>query len=182
MSQVRTNSIVPVGGIPAGASGGGIIQVVQTNLTAAQSQSTSTTYADITNMSVSITPRSSSSKVLLMWALSFCADTTNAEMAFRLVRSSTAISINTSSGTFVTQATWGVGDAATAVNTNWNTGNWSQSFVDSPATTSSTTYKIQFASGFMQAATTLYINRSAVTSSSEGVWSTSNFIAMEVSG
>ena len=29
MSQLKVNSIVPVGGLPSGASGGGIIQVVQ---------------------------------------------------------------------------------------------------------------------------------------------------------
>lgn len=33
MSQIRTNSIVPSGGVPAGADGGGIIQVVENNTT-----------------------------------------------------------------------------------------------------------------------------------------------------
>ena len=30
MSQLKVNSIVPVGGLPSGATGGGIIQTVQT--------------------------------------------------------------------------------------------------------------------------------------------------------
>ena len=36
MSELRTNSIVPKNGIPAGAAGGGIIQVMTANLTATQ--------------------------------------------------------------------------------------------------------------------------------------------------
>jgi len=182
MSQVRTNSIVPVGGIPAGATGGGIIQMVQTNVTTNSSQSTSTTYADITNMSVSITPRSSSNKILLMCALSYSSDTTNAEIAFRMIRDSTVINVHTGSGTHVTDATWGTADASTTANAGWNMGNWSQSFIDAPATTSSITYKIQTASGFEQPAHTLYINRAYNTSATEGIWTTSNLIAMEVSG
>ena len=30
MSQLKVNSIVPAGGLPSGATGGGIIQIVQT--------------------------------------------------------------------------------------------------------------------------------------------------------
>ena len=65
MSQLRTNSIVPVGGIPAGASGGGIIQVVQTVKTD-DASTTSNSYTDITGLSVTITPRSTSNKILII--------------------------------------------------------------------------------------------------------------------
>jgi len=43
MSQVRTNSIVPAGGIPGGASGGGIIQCVSTTKTDIFSSTTTMT-------------------------------------------------------------------------------------------------------------------------------------------
>jgi hypothetical protein len=61
MSQLRTNSIVPVGGIPAGASGGGIIQVVQTQYTSSFDTSSST-FVDVTNFTATITPRSTVTK------------------------------------------------------------------------------------------------------------------------
>jgi len=64
MSQVRTNSLVPVGGIPAGASGGGIIQCVSTTKTDTFSTSSSS-FTDITGLSVTITPRSTSNKLLI---------------------------------------------------------------------------------------------------------------------
>ena len=40
MSQLKVNSIVPVGGLPAGATAGGIIQIVQTKKTDTASNST----------------------------------------------------------------------------------------------------------------------------------------------
>ena len=71
MSQLKVNSIVPVGGLPAGASGGGIIQTVTATHSTQVSQasngsgSTQTTLSD-TGLTASITPSSNSSKVLVM--------------------------------------------------------------------------------------------------------------------
>ena len=61
MSQLKVNSIVPVGGLPSGANGG-IIQCVQTVKTDTTSQSLtgSSNFFDISGMSVSITPSSNS--------------------------------------------------------------------------------------------------------------------------
>jgi len=70
MSQVRTNSLVPVGGIPAGASGGGIIQCVYALKTDTQSFANNSSFNDISGLSVSITPRSSSNKVLVFFSVS----------------------------------------------------------------------------------------------------------------
>ena len=71
MSQLKVNSIVPVGGLPSGASGGGVIQVVtathSTQVTQASNGNgnTQTTLTD-TGLTASITPSSNSSKVLVM--------------------------------------------------------------------------------------------------------------------
>ena len=64
MSQLKVNSIVPVAGAPTGG-GGGIIQVKQTLKNDTASSSTTTSFTDISGLSVSITPTSSSSKILL---------------------------------------------------------------------------------------------------------------------
>jgi hypothetical protein len=65
MSELRTNKIYPRDGLPAGASGGGIIQMVQSKFPSSVSTSVQTTW--INNHSISITPTSASNKVLFMW-------------------------------------------------------------------------------------------------------------------
>ena len=63
MSQIKVNSIVPAGGLPAGANGG-IIQVVQTVKTDTFSQSSlaDNTFSNDTGVNVTITPSSNSIK------------------------------------------------------------------------------------------------------------------------
>ena len=63
MSELRTNSIVPRNGLPTGANGGGIIQVVQVVETA---QYTVSDYNFTTVMSASIIPSRTSNKILVM--------------------------------------------------------------------------------------------------------------------
>ena len=63
MSQIKVDSIVPSGGLPTGASGGGIIQVVQ-NVQFGQVSSTSTSEYDI-GLNCTITPKTSDSKILI---------------------------------------------------------------------------------------------------------------------
>ena len=69
MSQLKVNSIVPVGGLPSGATAGGVIQTVTASTTTQVSQSyssegTITTTITDTGLSASITPSSNSSKIL----------------------------------------------------------------------------------------------------------------------
>tara|TARA_R100000231_G_scaffold7136_2_gene10171 strand:- start:865 stop:1335 length:471 start_codon:yes stop_codon:yes gene_type:complete len=58
MSQLKVNSIIPVAGVPTGG-GGGVTQV-QKNATISTFSTNSTSYADITNCTLNITPSSSS--------------------------------------------------------------------------------------------------------------------------
>ena len=70
MSQLKVNSIIPAGGLSGGASGG-ILQVKQqakTDITSVTS-SGNNDYSDIPSFSLAITPSSSSSKILVMVAL-----------------------------------------------------------------------------------------------------------------
>jgi len=65
MSQLKVNSIVPVGGLPSG-SNGGIIQVKQTVKKDVFSTSiSSNTNSGDTGLNVSITPSSNSNKILI---------------------------------------------------------------------------------------------------------------------
>jgi hypothetical protein len=106
-------------------AGGKILQVVQAT-TAAGATSTSASYAD-TNLSVTITPQYNNSKVLIIVNQQGLASTAAADLALRIVRTSTAV---------LTQ-TWTFAS---------NTGTvCSMSYLDSPATDLATTYKTQFA-------------------------------------
>ena len=106
---------------------GGVLQVVQGTY-ATQVTSTSTTLAD-TGLSASITPTSSSSKILVIVSQAFAAYTGSGN-----------VTINRA-GTDV--ITFGYG---TGLNNGGATSTFYQSFqyLDSPATTSATTYKTRF--------------------------------------
>ena len=82
-SELRVDKIVPVDGVPTGG-GGGIIQVQSTTLSTPFT-STSTSYADITGLSVSITPKFSTSKILCFGHISGNG-TNNTRALYRLLR------------------------------------------------------------------------------------------------
>jgi hypothetical protein len=126
-----------------------VLQVVSTTKTDTFT-STSTSFTDITGLSVSITPTSTTSKVLVTASVSGSQDVGAALIGLRLVRDSTAIAVGTASGSRT---------PATSSMYSGDTSGQSSStmqFLDSPATTSATTYKVQ---GITNAGT-FFINRS----------------------
>ena len=154
MSQLKVNSIIPVAGVPTGG-GGGIIQIKQVVKTDTFSTSSSS-LVDVTGLSVAITPTSSTSKVLVQVNLGMVSGDQVAYAGFKLLRGSTAIGLGTSaSGSRV--------NVSFVANHNrdsdWNSeGGVFYQFLDSPATTSETTYKLQVFSGYLSK--TIDINRS----------------------
>ena len=141
MSELRTNRIVPRDGLTSGVSGG-IIQIKQTILKTqfTVSQNVSSGYTDLTGLSVTITPTRSDSKVLVRAVI--YNSNQNAVNFFRLLRGSTFI--EQPSGTSSSGANWN----AHAFE-YYNCPNFQASttikILDSPATTSATTYKVQTA-------------------------------------
>jgi hypothetical protein len=110
-----------------------VLQVV-TATYATQTSSSSSTFAD-TGLTASITPSATSSKILVIVQQAGCGKTSSdTEEQLQLLRGATSIS------TFATQ----VGlTSSTATNI---VGTQGVIYLDSPATTSSTTYKTQFRS------------------------------------
>tara|TARA_R100000353_G_scaffold7374_1_gene9224 strand:+ start:1782 stop:2315 length:534 start_codon:yes stop_codon:yes gene_type:complete len=140
MSQLKVNSIVPAGGLPSG-SNGGIIQVKQTLKTDAFSMN-SNSFTDVTGMTVAITPSSNSNKILIRLDLCYGGQG-NLYGLINLYRGSTHIGASTAVslsnqllGTF--GATCGNND-----NDYYKLHNANYQILDSPATTSAVTYKIQ---------------------------------------
>ena len=157
MSQLKVNSIVPVGGLPSGANGG-IIQVVQATQTSEVS-TTGTSFVD-TGLSGTITPSSNSSKILVMVTQRFfiSRSTDQARAGFQLLRGSTVILTgpNTASGS----EPGGEGfSSANGPSTIQFAGAYSCSFLDSPSTTDAVTYgiRVRHDSG---STLTVFINRS----------------------
>jgi hypothetical protein len=175
MSQLRTNSIVPLGGLPAGASGGGIIQVVTTTKTDTFSSATSSsTFIDITGLSVSITPRSTSNKIMIYSTVHITGENALDRFGIRLVRDSTAIAIADSAGNRIPAS------ASTTNPSNADLQNLNIMYLDSPSTTSATTYKIQCTN---ESNRNVYINTSSSDNDNNTVFrAVSSITVMEVSG
>lgn len=160
------------------AGSGGVLQVVSANKLDTFSVS-SQTFTDIPGLSVSITPTSSSSRVLITASVAINASVNFAYI--RLMRDSTVIDVGDAAGSRP-RVTGAFGNYNTAPNTHYNMSQVPVSFVDSPATTSSVTYKFQLRSGSTAAA--VYINRTtADRDTADYEWRTpSNIIVMEIAG
>jgi len=145
---------------------GSVLQVVQGTSSTATSIS-STSYTD-TSLSASITPTSATSKILVLASMSgrfYVNANLNRQFFLSIVRASTTVFVKCTSDL---QA--GTGTSGYAI--------WpiidSLIYLDSPATTSSTTYKIQGKVSDTNNATVIDINPTATSSSS--------IILMEIAG
>ena len=127
---VLTTAGVPSSAMPAGS----VLQVVSVTKTDTETKSNST-YEDVSGLSASITPTSASSKILvLVTAMINPADSRGSQ--WKVVRDTTDIAVNTASN----PSTGGYYPSGT------QSGTWagtSLNHLDSPATTSAVTYKIQ---------------------------------------
>ena len=124
-------------------STGKILQVKQVTKTDTFS-STSSTFTDLTGMSVSITPSSTSSKILVTFSLGCFQNGTAGSRAFlTIVRDSTNLLLG--DATTGHECTYAV--CTRSANSNHIQIPVSGSFLDSPSTTSATTYKLQCSVG-----------------------------------
>ena len=135
-SQLRVDKILPVDGAPTGG-GGGIIQVVSTTKTDTF-DTTSTSFVDITGLSVSITPKFSTSKILVTYHTNASMEDDGYRGGLRLMRDSTAIFVGDSAGSRPQLSNHLV--EATGTQQQFS---YSGQTLDSPATTSAVTNKVQ---------------------------------------
>jgi hypothetical protein len=97
---------------------------------------TSTSYVDVTGVSVSITPRATSNKILVRVTGYMSVGNATAALGLGLFRNTTLIGTNPN----------GVYSLVHYPNNNGNGCGFALEFLDSPATTSATTYKLALAS------------------------------------
>jgi len=147
MSELRTNRIIPRDGLTSGTGiGGGIIQVKSVTKTDTFGNQNET-FTDITGLSVIITPTRSDSKILVMYSGCASCESTNRMGHVRLVR---VVGGTTSTDIFIGDA--GESNQARASSTfaasqQYMANAFNGTFMDSPATTSAVTYKLQVAAG-----------------------------------
>lgn len=145
-----TGAAVTRSQLPAGS----VLQVVSVAKTDTWSTTGGATWNDITGLSATITPTSSTSKFLIIGSLNIAANAGAASLSFRYLRNSTVIGVGDSAGSRPqATGTFYAGDSAGTA----PIGTAALSFLDSPATASSITYKIQATSS---TASVVYINRS----------------------
>ncbi|REK63906.1 MAG: hypothetical protein DWQ49_02070 [Bacteroidetes bacterium] len=163
--------------LPSGA----ILQVKQTVKTDVGSftSSNTNTFADIPGMSVSITPSSTSSKILVMFTAN-CSQSTTATLHIRLQRGSTSIfQGDADSNRFGSTQIDRTASSPYTLQLNSLTG----AFLDSPSTTSATTYKLTGTLGSTYNGT-FYINRPSDDSNDTDYTgrTASSIVVMEVAG
>jgi len=117
-------------------------QVVQTVKTDTFSTSSSS-YTDVTGLSVSITPTSATSKILVLYSSTIGAPSGQYSTGLQLVRGSTAIYLGDVRGVRTLASSWMWSESSQYAMSPVN-----GIFLDSPATTSATTYKLQMISPY----------------------------------
>ena len=169
--------------LTSNTSTGKILQVKNAIKTDTQSV-TNNTFTDISGLSISITPSSSSNKILFRGYVSLGTES-NTVMAIKIFRDSTEIGKSTADSTAANNST------ATAAGLNVSSVTSSVKsqikqlqfeVLDSPNTTSAVTYKVQFAeiSLYQYASVTVYVNRTYFTPSASLHGVISSVTAMEV--
>ena len=151
-----TDGTIASGDLASGV-GGKILQVVSATKTDTFTLSSSNgTFTDVTGLSVSITPTSTSSKIFITANVNISGDNRYGSLIF--VRDSTAIGIGDADGSRTRVAVSSHRNPS-ATNDHHIMHNSSTSFLDSPNTTSATTYKIQIANTYAAGGYTVHINR-----------------------
>jgi hypothetical protein len=141
----------------AAAAGGKVLQVVSTTKTDTFTSS-STTAVDVTGLSVSITPSAVSSNIMVFATVNGNGLTGSNASMFVLLRDSTQIAYPASPGSRSS------GFGSIYIDDAAQLGSTSVNHLDSPASTSAITYKVQ---GFVAAGSgNFYVNRSSTDANS----------------
>ena len=159
-SATALDATVLTGNLPAlnGSSltnvdAGKIGQIISTHVNSVDLSTTSSSWADISGFSAAITPSATSSKVWVIVTLGLGNGTQTSNNFTRLLRDSTSIAYGASLNSNVQGTSyWRVDQGGQS---DYDIDYASFSYLDSPSTTSETTYKVQWGTN----AGTLYLNR-----------------------
>lgn len=147
------------------AEGGKVLQIVRATDTTNRS-TTSTSFVDVTGMSVTITPKSATSSIIIsaVFNPNVTSTTAASRVAFYQITDSSNVAISGAQN-----IEWGVINATTAMAYSSYGGLNMQGYV-TPGTTSPVTYKLRFS-----------VNAASVTAFVQNATSTGQMFAIEVS-
>lgn len=170
---VVTDGVIAASALPAGS----VLQVVSTTKTDTFS-TTSSSFVTVTGLTASITPSSSSSKILVIAQVVIGGNDNGTQGIAKITRGGTDIYIGDAGASSQARAITGG-----YINTDLKAVTISHSMVylDSPSTTSSTTYQVELNKG-INPGNTAYINRSASDSDDNAVRGASSITLLEVAG
>jgi len=154
-----------------------VLQVVSSTKTDTQTVASGpSTFVDLTGLSVTLTPQSSSSKFLCIWTVTAGDGADQSHGYFRLVRNGTDIALADTAGSRTSASSMVVNSSVAGQSLAS-----SNSFLDSPATSSAVTYKITASRN--GAGINCFINRSSrdIDSANNDGRSTSSLTVMEIS-
>lgn len=171
-SGINNSSLSSVTALPTGV-GGKVLQVQSTTLTNNFTVTNSTTQTAITGLSVSITPASTSNKILIMYKLMF-SNSNGHGSTFHLQRSGSEIHV-ADSGTTGVRA-FASGNVENS-NSYWAF-DWGGSVLDSPSSTSALSYGLFVRNPTSQ---TIWFNRTNRLGTDD-VLGVSTITAMEIAG
>ena len=154
MSELRTNRIVPRDGlVSATGKGGGVIQMIFESTTT-EVTNTDGNYTD-TGITATITPTRSDSKIMVIVSIQWLLyrDSTETNGSFKLLRGSTNISEH-ANAVHIEAGTTGQSRIISE-------GGYMIQRLDTPATTSATTYKVQFRTDVTANGAQMIVNRNS---------------------
>ena len=179
-SELRVDKIIPTTGAPTNG-GGGVIQVVSVTKTDPYSSTSTSTAEDVTGLTVSITPKFSTSKLLIMVHVSCTANNSYGGQALllaKVVGGTTTYPFRGDTTGSSTRGTFPVGGFPDA---NYGYPDvTSGTFLDTAGSTNAITYKIQHID--LSTNNAIYINRETHGTGGAGqTITTSGITIMEVS-
>ena len=170
-SELRVDKIIPTDGVPSGG-GGGIIQVLQTVVTTDESRSGGgvTSLYNIPGMSITITPKFATSKILVRYVANISQTSADGNGILRLIKDASVMT-----GFVGSDGTVANGSSFVRLNSHWEVGSFSNEILDTAGTTNAITYQLQWS---MESGRTIYLNRRG---GSAEYGTVSTITAMEVS-
>lgn len=174
MAATKLTGVLPDANAPSGS----VIQVVSTSTNGSFSTS-SQSFVDITGMSVTITPSSSSNRILITGHMQVGGSDDGRYMAYKLLRNSTSVAEGDKGGNNGTNAFLSSGGAPSS-NRPYTNENMAFTYVDSPNTTSAVTYKLQVNPNVSFSGRIFYLNRPQDLADNLRIWTVSTITVMEI--
>ncbi|MGB0467974.1 MAG: hypothetical protein ACPGF7_10680 [Pontibacterium sp.] len=188
MALTRVNNQALTNVTSAGLPSGSILQVKfgKTSNAFSHTVTTANQYADVTGLSLTITPISTNSTILLQYHLD---QFSNSDMAggynfnSRILRTvgSTDTALADTEGSRVAGLSGGWKNHRIS---SWTSTTLGSAYLDEPSTTSQITYKVQVTSTYTSGGNTIYVNRihNSDTDSNNFMRGASYISAMEIAG